>query len=63
MTQDKTTKPAVPQVEDEDDVEGHAFKWQVVNDPKTGDKRLRAGWTPDDQPAKPGTTPRAPSKG
>lgn len=44
------TQPAAPQV-DEDDVEGHAFKWQVVTE-KDGGKKLRAGWTPD-EPQKP----------
>ena len=40
MTDQNDTKPTVP-VTDGDDVEGHAFKWQIVNDPKSGDKRLR----------------------
>lgn len=63
MTQDKTTKRAIPPVEDEEDVEGHAFKWQVVNDPKTGDRKLRAGWTPDEPQGKPATSPRNPKAG
>lgn len=62
MTQDKTTKPAIPAATDEDDVEGHAFKWEVVNDPKSGDKRLRAGWSPDEPQSKPGAPSRAPEK-
>ncbi|MFN8621099.1 MAG: hypothetical protein U0869_10180 [Chloroflexota bacterium] len=62
MSDDQSTRPAVPQVADEDDVEGHAFKWQVVSDPKTGDKRLRSGWTPDEPAGKP-STPRTSEKG
>ena len=31
----------------DDDTEGHAFKWDVVDDPKGG-KRLRQGWNPND---------------
>lgn len=53
----KLTRPAVVS-EDEDDVEGHAFKWQVVTD-KDGGKKLRAGWTPD-EPAKPQNPTRDP---
>lgn len=51
MDSQHDTRPAVPQVDDEDDVEGHAFKWQVVTE-KDGGKKLRAGWTPD-EPQKP----------
>jgi hypothetical protein len=32
---------------DEDDTEGQAFKWQIIDDPKGG-KQLRQGWTPDE---------------
>jgi hypothetical protein len=35
---------------DETDVEGHAFKWQVVDDPRSGRRTLRQGWNPDDPP-------------
>ena len=41
-------------VQSDDDTEGHAFKWDVVDDPKGG-KRLRQGWNPND-PA-PGAPP------
>ena len=33
-------------VQSDDDTEGHAFKWDVVDDPKGG-KRLRQGWNPN----------------
>jgi hypothetical protein len=36
--------------EDEYDTEGQAFKWQIVDDPKSG-RQLRAGWTPDEPQA------------
>jgi len=62
MTDQNDTKPTVP-VTDRDDVEGHAFKWQIVNDPKSGDKRLRAGWTPDEPQGKPNVPQRTPEKG
>jgi hypothetical protein len=63
MSEDTSTpRPPVPQVEGEQDVEGHAFKWQVVSDPRTGEKRLRSGWTPDDGPQKPATAPQSPPK-
>ena len=52
----KVNRPAVD--DDEDDVEGHAFKWQVVTD-KDGGKKLRAGWSPD-EPAKPQAPTRNP---
>jgi hypothetical protein len=50
------------QTDDEDDVEGHAFKWQVVTDPKDGGKKLRAGWTPDEQPQRSPSSPPARDK-
>ncbi len=31
----------------EDDTEGQAFRWQLVDDPKGG-RQLRQGWTPDE---------------
>ena len=31
----------------DDDTEGHAFKWDLVEDPKGG-RRLRQGWNPND---------------
>jgi hypothetical protein len=40
-------QPQTPTTDDED-VEGHAFKWAAETDPKSGTKRLRAGWSPDD---------------
>ena len=46
-------QPSSPQT-DEDDVDGHAFKWQVVTE-KDGGRKLRAGWTPD-EPQKPGSS-------
>ncbi len=39
------TTPA--DIASEDDTEGQAFKWQVVDDPKGG-RQLRQGWTPDE---------------
>jgi hypothetical protein len=40
-------------VQSDDDVEGHAFKWDLVDDPKGG-KRLDQGWNPNDPaPGKP----------
>ena len=50
MTDDETVDPAP--IEDED-TEGNAFKWELVDDPKGG-KRLRQGWdTSDPAPGKP----------
>ena len=46
--------PDRPVQSDDDDTEGHAFKWDVVEDPKGG-KQLRQGWNPND-PA-PGAPP------
>lgn len=34
----------------DDDTEGQAFRWQVVDDTKGG-KQLRQGWTPDEPQA------------
>ena len=50
--------PAVqpPASEDENDTEGQAFAWRLVDDPKGG-KRLRQSWSPDDPP--PGRPARA----
>jgi hypothetical protein len=42
-------------VDDEQDTEGHAFKWQIQEDAK-GRKRLAQGWDPDSPP--PGAPPR-----
>jgi hypothetical protein len=44
--------PAQPPVDpgDEDDTEGHAFKWHVETDAK-GQPRLRQAWNPEDGPA------------
>jgi hypothetical protein len=40
-------------VQDDEDTEGNAFKWELVDDPKAG-KRLRQGWdTTDPAPGKP----------
>jgi hypothetical protein len=36
-----------PDMTAEDDTEGQAFKWQIVDDPKGG-RQLRQGWTPDE---------------
>ena len=47
MDEQGTPQPLAPTSESDDDTEGQAFKWQVVDDPKTG-KRLSAGWTPDE---------------
>ena len=41
-------------VQSDEDTEGHAFKWDLVEDPKGG-KSLRQGWNPQD-PA-PGAPP------
>jgi hypothetical protein len=49
MEPEDAVRPITP--EDEDDVEGQAFTWKVVDDPKAGGKHLRAGWTPDDPKA------------
>lgn len=57
MDQDKLT-PTAP---DEDDTEGQAFKWQVVDDPKGG-RQLRQGWTPD-EPQSGRTRTATPTKG
>ena len=43
----------------EDDTEGQAFKWQVVDDPKGG-RQLRQGWTPDEPQTGRGRTSSAP---
>ena len=43
MDQDTITQPTL----DEDDTEGQAFKWQIVELPKGG-RQLRQGWTPDE---------------
>lgn len=53
MDSTRGTRPHAPQADEEDDVDGHAFKWQVVTE-KDGGKKLRAGWTPD-EPQKPDT--------
>ena len=37
---------AITAADQEDDTEGHAFKWDRVEDPKGG-KRLRQGWEPE----------------
>lgn len=50
-------EPEVPADEDQD-TEGHAFKWQVTEDAK-GRKRLQQGWDPDSPP--PGA-PQRPAK-
>ena len=49
---DHHATPTVPPVspEDEYDTEGQAFKWQIVDDPKSG-RQLSAGWTPDEPQA------------
>ena len=47
-------QPTAP--EDENDTEGQAFAWRLVDDPKVG-KRLRQSWSPDDAP--PGRPARA----
>jgi hypothetical protein len=62
MTDQPESRPAVPATDGEDDVEGHAFKWEVVADPKSGDRKLRAGWTPD-EPTKPSVPQRNPKQG
>ena len=49
-----------PEDLEDDDVEGHAFKWQVVEDPKSGGKRLRADWTPDEPQRAPTPTRKDP---
>jgi hypothetical protein len=60
LDQDMTATPG-PDAE-EDDTEGQAFKWEVVEDPKGG-RQLRQGWSPDE----PGTgrprTATTPPKG
>jgi hypothetical protein len=39
---------------DGNDVEGHALRWQVMDDPGTRRRTLRQGWNPDDpQPGRP----------
>jgi hypothetical protein len=45
-------------VDDGQDTEGHAFKWQIQEDAK-GRKRLAQGWDPDSPP--PGA-PQRPTK-
>jgi hypothetical protein len=45
--------PDRPVLDDEEDTEGNAFKWEIVDDPKGG-KRLRQGWNVEDPaPGKP----------
>jgi hypothetical protein len=61
---DSTPRPAEPSADDELDTEGHAAAWKIIDDPRTGGRRLRQEWTPD-QPAERGksggrvTAPRA----
>jgi len=55
MERHDTTQPGTSASDEDADTEGQAFKWQVVDDPRTG-KRLKAGWTPDDQPGRPART-------
>ena len=44
--------------EDENDTEGQAFAWRLVDDPKVG-KRLRQSWSPDDPlPGRPARGPK-----
>jgi hypothetical protein len=46
---------------DEDDVEGHAFKWAIQEDAKGG-KRLSQGWDPDSAPPGRPERPRQPEQ-
>ena len=55
MNEQEPVQPTGPAPDDADDTEGQAFRWQVVDDPKSG-KRLKAGWTPDEP--QPGRSPR-----
>lgn len=52
---DDEQEPKAPITDDEQDVEGHAFKWSLEDDGKGG-KRPRQGWDPDSPP--PGTPTR-----
>ena len=47
MDQQEPAQPDAPEPDENDDTEGQAFRWQIVDDPKSG-KRLKAGWTPDE---------------
>jgi hypothetical protein len=59
MDQEPQTTP--PALTPENDTEGQAFKWQIVDDPKGG-RQLRQGWTPDDPQSGRGRT-NSPPKG
>jgi hypothetical protein len=49
---DEQRPSSEPASESEDDTEGQAFTWTVVDDPTKG-RRLRQEWTPDDPQAAP----------
>jgi hypothetical protein len=51
--------PVTPDAVDEQDTEGHAFKWALEDDGKGG-KRPRQGWDPDSPPPGRPERPRTP---